>query len=85
MSIGAERELRYQQWELERRRMVEELGKGDIGYVHLKAMGAGDIADFTRNFYPVFNRKGLVAEDKHTLKAGFAALAAGLRDLSGPR
>jgi tricorn protease len=44
---------------------VEEAGHGDIGYVHLRAMGTGDIGDFTRDFYPVFNRKALIIDVRH--------------------
>ena len=35
-----EAELRYDAWEHERRLRVETLGRGEIGYVHLRAMGA---------------------------------------------
>ena len=62
MSVGAERGLRWNYWRDQRRRLVEDWGQGDIGYVHLQAMGAGDIAEFARQFYPVFNRKGLVID-----------------------
>ena len=57
--------LRYEDWEYSRRLAVEEQGKGDIGYVHLRTMGARDIADWARNFYPVFNRKGLIVDVRH--------------------
>jgi tricorn protease len=65
INLGEETNLRYDEWEYSRRMMVEELGKGDIGYVHLRAMGSGDIADWTRDFYPVFNRKGLIIDVRH--------------------
>jgi len=57
--------LRYSEWELERRERVDSLGKNDIGYVHLKAMGSGDMDDFTKQFYPVFNRGGLIIDVRH--------------------
>jgi len=55
-------ELRYEEWELTRRERVEELGKGQIGYVHLRAMGKDDIAQWAREYYPVFNRQGLIID-----------------------
>ena len=44
---------------------VEELGKGDIGYVHLRAMGSSGHRNWARDFYPVFNRKGLIIDVRH--------------------
>jgi tricorn protease len=54
--------LRYAEWELTRRQAVEEQGAGQIGYVHLRAMGSGNITEWARNFYPVFNRQGLIID-----------------------
>lgn len=65
VSIEREADLRYDEWELTRREKVEWLGKGQIGYVHLRAMGAGDIADWARNYFPVFNRQGLIIDVRH--------------------
>lgn len=62
VSAFEESGMRYTSWEVSRRKLVEELGKGDIGYVHLRAMGTGDIAQWTKNFFPVFNRSGLVID-----------------------
>ena len=44
---------------------VETDGAGDIGYVHLRAMGGPNIAEFARGYYPVFNRKGLIVDVRH--------------------
>ncbi len=63
--LGNDSGLRYSDWEYTRRLKVEEDGKGDIGYVHLRAMGGGNITEWYRNFYPVFNRKGLVIDVRH--------------------
>jgi tricorn protease len=65
ISPGAFFNLRYDDWELSRRQEVETKGKGDIGYVHLRAMGSGDIARWARDFYPVFNRQGLIIDVRH--------------------
>lgn len=65
MRPAEERSLRYDDWELERRRRVEERGKGDIGYVHLRAMGGDDYAQWARDYYPVFQRQGLIIDVRH--------------------
>lgn len=61
----AEANLRYHEWEYTRRLKVEALSDGQIGYVHLRAMGSSDIAQWAREFYPVFNKKGLIVDVRH--------------------
>jgi tricorn protease len=63
--IGNEYGLRYSDWEYTRRLEVEEKGMGEIGYVHLRAMGGSNITEWYRNFYPVFKRKGLIIDVRH--------------------
>ncbi|WP_395141021.1 S41 family peptidase, partial [Armatimonas sp.] len=65
ISSGQEWDLRYSNWELARRQAVEKAGAGKLGYVHLRAMGDGDIAQWEREFYPVFNRDGLIIDVRH--------------------
>lgn len=65
MTAQEEAGLRYDEWEYTRRQRVEELSKGEIGYVHLRAMGAGDIAQWARDYYPVFQRQGLIVDVRH--------------------
>lgn len=65
MSAGAESDLRYHEWEFTRRQEVEKLGQGQIGYLHLRAMGGGDYEDFAKGYYPVFNRGGLIIDVRH--------------------
>ena len=62
LSAQRDRELRYLSWEQERARRVDVDGKGKIGYLHLQAMGANDIARWAREFYPVFQREGLIID-----------------------
>lgn len=57
--------LRYTDWELSRRRRVEEAGKGRIGYLHLRAMNRDNYTEWARDFYPVFNREGLIIDVRH--------------------
>ena len=54
--------LRYSDWEYTRRLAVEEASDGQIGYLHLRAMTSSNITEFYRNFYPVFNRPGLIID-----------------------
>jgi tricorn protease len=65
ISSGAESDLRYAEWEYTRRLAVEKAGKGDIGYVHLRAMGGDNYTEWVKNFYPVFDRKGLIIDVRH--------------------
>jgi tricorn protease len=58
-------DLRYDEWEYTRRLAVDSLGTGTIGYVHLRAMGTNDAADWYREFYPQFNRQGLIVDVRH--------------------
>ena len=62
---GDASDLRYREWEYTRRLAVEELGGGDIGYVHLRAMGGRNFTEWAREYYPVFNRKGLIIDVRH--------------------
>jgi tricorn protease len=54
--------LRYSDWQYTRRLRVEEEGEGQIGYLHLRAMSGGNINEFYRQFYPVFDRAGLIID-----------------------
>ncbi len=54
--------LRYEEWELVNREKVDSMSNNDIGYVHLKAMTGSDMDDFVKQFYPVFNRSGLILD-----------------------
>jgi len=65
IASGQEADLRYTDWELSRRQAVEKASSNDIGYLHLRAMGQGDIATFQRDFYPVFNRSGIIIDVRH--------------------
>lgn len=62
MTLQQEMDLRYHEWEYTRRLEVEKATGGRFGYVHLRAMGPNDIAQFAENYYPVFNREGLIID-----------------------
>jgi tricorn protease len=57
--------LRYTEWEYTRRLKVDADSQGHIGYVHLRAMGSNDIDQWVRDFYPVFDRQGLIIDVRH--------------------
>jgi tricorn protease len=63
--ISGESNLRYTDWEYSRRQEVEEKADGKIGYVHLRAMGSNDLSQWYRDFYPVFDRQGLIIDVRH--------------------
>ncbi|HET7133759.1 MAG TPA: S41 family peptidase [Gammaproteobacteria bacterium] len=60
-----EASLRYADWEYSRRLAVEQKSEGRIGYVHLRAMGGDDVTAWYRQFYPVFDRQGLIIDVRH--------------------
>ena len=62
ISMRRDADLRYRAWELERRRRVDEASAATIGYVHLRAMNAADMAEWQRAFHPVQGRQGLVID-----------------------
>ena len=65
ITAGEEADVRYREWEYTRRLKVESDSKGRIGYVHLQAMGSQDIEQWAREFYPVFDREGLIIDVRH--------------------
>ncbi len=62
---NSEYSLRYRDWEYSKRLEVDEKSNNEIGYLHLRAMGRNDIHQFYREFYPVFNRKGLIVDVRY--------------------
>jgi tricorn protease len=57
--------MRYAEWEYTRRTKVDEASKDAIGYVHLQAMGPDDINQWARDYFPVFDRQGLIIDVRH--------------------
>ncbi|MEQ9426771.1 MAG: S41 family peptidase [Cyclobacteriaceae bacterium] len=60
-----ERNLRYADWKLSRRKMVDEKSNGEIGYIHLSGMSGRNYIEFVKDFYPAFNRQGLIIDVRH--------------------
>lgn len=65
ISGEADADMRYAEWEYSRRTQVDAASNGAIGYVHLQAMGSEDIDQWAREYYPVFNRQGLIIDVRH--------------------
>ena len=65
MKLNDESALRYREWEYTRRLEVENRSNGQIGYVHLRAMGPDDMDQWAREYYPVFKRSGLIIDVRH--------------------
>ncbi len=62
ISQRAEADLRYTEWEYTRRLETDRKSDDEIGYVHLRAMGSSDWTSWAENFYPVFDRPGLIVD-----------------------
>ncbi|MEX2281103.1 MAG: S41 family peptidase [Gemmatimonadota bacterium] len=62
ISMGREADLRYDEWQYTRRLKVDSLSGGKIGYVHLRSMGSANMSEFTREYYPIFNRDALIVD-----------------------
>ena len=57
--------MRYEDWEYSNRIKVDKASNDEIGYIHLYAMGSANISQFYREFYPAFNRKGLIIDVRY--------------------
>ncbi len=60
-----ESNLQYSEWEYTRRVAVDSIAHDSIGYLHLRAMGGPDINQWERDYYPVFQRQGLIIDDRN--------------------
>jgi tricorn protease len=65
IAINAARNLQYNEWEYTRRLAVEKASSGKIGYVHLRAMGQGDINRWEEEYPPVYTADGLIVDVRH--------------------
>ena len=65
ISGGQEFNLRYHEWEYTRRLEADRLSNGEVGYLHLRAMGSGDAGQFTREFYSQLDRQAIIIDVRH--------------------
>ncbi len=61
-SRGEEVTLMYNDWVQHNRNAVATASGGKVGYLHLRAMGAGDAASFARDFYEHYDKDGLIID-----------------------
>ncbi|MEM1151310.1 MAG: S41 family peptidase, partial [Pseudomonadota bacterium] len=54
--------LRYHHWVEMNRRAVADASDREIGYLHLQAMGGGDISSFVRDFYEHWDKDGIIID-----------------------
>ncbi len=57
--------LRYSEWEYTRRLAVEKATDGQVGYIHLRAMGPDDIRQWEEEYTPIYDRQGLIVDVRH--------------------
>lgn len=62
VSMARNNSLRYGDWERSRATQVSKASNGRIGYLHLRAMTAPDMATFAREFYANVNKEGLIID-----------------------
>ncbi|WP_025823338.1 S41 family peptidase [Shewanella marina] len=62
VSPSVDNKLSYLDWVQNNQDKVTKASEGNIGYIHLYAMGANDIANFARNFYTNYEKDGLIID-----------------------
>ncbi len=63
ISSGAERGLRYEEWVKSREAVVKQKTKDDVAYIHMSAMGYGDLEKFLKELErDAVPRKGLILD-----------------------
>lgn len=62
--IADESNLYYYEWIQNNIRKVDEATNGQVGYIHIRDMGATGLKDFMSHFYPQLNKKALIIDDR---------------------
>ncbi|MGI2011932.1 S41 family peptidase [Shewanella oncorhynchi] len=62
VSAVVDSQLRYLDWVSHNAAVVEDASQGKMGYLHLYAMGGGDIESFAREFYANYDKEGLIID-----------------------
>jgi tricorn protease len=65
--MGSEVALRYASWVEERRRQVEKLSGGRLGYIHVTGLRIQDLADFKRQLDSASAKDGVVVDLRWSL------------------
>jgi tricorn protease len=64
LSSTAQGNLDYERWANVRKAMVEKLSKGDIGYLHIRAMDAGSFRKFQRDLLDNIGKRALIIDQR---------------------
>lgn len=54
--------LRYQDWVHDNATRVDRASDGEVGYLHLRAMGSSDIASFARDWFAQLDKPGMIID-----------------------
>jgi tricorn protease len=64
LTQAAQSELEYERWVESRRQMVADLSKGQVGYLHIKAMDAPSLAKFQKDLTANLDKKALIIDQR---------------------
>jgi tricorn protease len=64
ISTGAYGQLRYERWVKERRKKVDELSNGRIGYLHIQAMNPPSLRKFEKEVREFRNKEALIIDQR---------------------
>lgn len=64
ISGGAYSQLRYERWVMDRRKKVDELSNGRIGYLHIQAMNQPSLRKFEKEIREFRNKEALVIDQR---------------------
>jgi tricorn protease len=64
INTGAYSQLRYERWVKERRKKVDELSNGRIGYLHIQAMNPPSLRKFEKEIREFRNKEALIIDQR---------------------
>ncbi|QDH35758.1 S41 family peptidase [Porphyrobacter sp. YT40] len=62
MTLDGNYVANYRDWVEAKRAATAQLSGGQIGYLHLRAMGPNDLASFARDYFPLLEKPGLIID-----------------------
>lgn len=78
ISYGQETGLRYDQWQLDRLRKVQEFSDGRIGYLHIRGMNMAALEEFERDLFAAgYGKEGLIVDVRNNGGGSTADLVLG--------
>lgn len=64
LSGTAQSNLDYERWVNDRKTMVEKLSKGEVGYLHIRAMDAASFRKFQRDLLDNIGKRALIIDER---------------------